>query len=454
MRIFEVAFLLFLFLSFLNGFFLKRKRLMVVLPLAAVILAVVSARIEGYRIQLIPSYVITCIVLGTDMRKRLWPDLQIHKALRNLSMCLLIPAVLIAVGLPFCLGVEELPTPTGSYAVGTQYMSFQDPDRIEELSESKENRNIPIQIWYPASDTSGRQRAPWIQSAKAMGYFAKLVKVPNLLFEHLSLVETNSYLDAGISEKEERYPVILFSTGNGEFYGSNVVQMEELASQGYIVVAVGHPYEEFASVYPDGTFVSYNEEEMNQSTESYIPRAKRWSDDMLFILDQLEILEQGKENSIFEGKLDLTSVGAFGHSLGGAASGIACLNDSRIKAFINMDGKACLEAEDQPIDQPFLLLLSDAGKNIIPDSYSDEETNYTVVHVKGAQHSNYTDFNSLTPSLNNSSFLGSISEESMNKITNSYILEFFNRELKGEEEGALLKEGASETYEEVTVERF
>jgi predicted dienelactone hydrolase len=34
--------------------------------------------------------------------------------------------------------------------------------------------------------------------------------------------------------------------------------MEKLASHGYIVFAVGHPYDDFAYIYPDGKITPYS----------------------------------------------------------------------------------------------------------------------------------------------------------------------------------------------------
>ena len=79
---------------------------------------------------------------------------------------------------------------------------------------------------------------------------------------------------------------------------------------------------------------------------------KVWADDMSFAVDQIVQLNEGCISSIFEGKLDTSQFGIFGHSFGGAASGQACLNDSRFTAFINMDGTPFGDTVDNVVQQP------------------------------------------------------------------------------------------------------
>lgn len=483
MRFFETMFLVLVIMSFLNSFFLKKKGIMFILPVLALIFAATSALIEGYRIHVIPAYIIVFIILLTDVYKILLPEFKIHKAIRVILLLILIPVAIIAVTAPFLFPVVNLPKPTGSYAVGTQYMSFEDFKRKECFSITEEYRNVPVQVWYPASDVSGKKCVTWINSSKAMEYFTEYRKLPNLL-GHLSLVKTNSHLNASISAKEEKYPVIVFSGGSAMFYGQNVIQMEELASYGYIVFAVGHPYEDFADIYPDGKLVPYSQKQqikLSMDIKQAVEAAKQskinenspeftklilrnakvnnesvkiWAEDITFVIDKIEELDKGKENRFFKGKLDIASIGVFGHSFGGAASGQACLRDRRISAFVNMDGGVFGDATVECIRQPFMILTTGGKeKSRIKDGYSNQQNNYILVAVTGAKHMNFSDLNSLIPVLGKlTGFLGNISEKRQNEITNAYLLAFFNREIKGKDNLSLLKQGASKRYYEVTVE--
>ncbi|OYP22035.1 isoform II, partial [Lachnotalea glycerini] len=211
---------------------------------------------------------------------------------------------------------------------------------------------------------------------------AKRLGLPNL-FNYFTMIKTHSYLNANLSDEEKTYPVVLFSSGYGSFVGQNTLQMEELASNGYIVFSISHPYEDFASIYPDGKILSFNTDQLNRfqneltivskgysgdKTSSDFERyaiancsiayesVQIWSDDTIFVADQIEKLNNGEIKSIFENKIDVTNMGVFGHSFGGATAGQTCLKDSRFKAFINMDGTAFGDSMNQIIEQPFMVM--------------------------------------------------------------------------------------------------
>ncbi|NLN65073.1 MAG: hypothetical protein GX144_06650 [Clostridiaceae bacterium] len=170
--------------------------------------------------------------------------------IKGIGLIFLIPLAVLSIALPLLFPVVQLPAPIGSYSVGSTHMSFMDLSREEIFTQTSDNRNVTVQIWYPASNTEGKQVARWISSREAIGLFSKYRNLPDL-FGHFTLVKTHSTLNVDVCEAEEQYPVILFSGGGAMFNGQNVIQMEELASRGYIVFAVGHPYEDFACIYPD-----------------------------------------------------------------------------------------------------------------------------------------------------------------------------------------------------------
>ena len=60
--------------------------------------------------------------------------------------------------------------------------------------------------------------------------------------------------------------------------------------------------------------------------------------DIQFAVDGMERMNSGERESIFAGRLDLSRLGIFGHSMVGAVAGQTCLVDSRFKAGINLDG--------------------------------------------------------------------------------------------------------------------
>ena len=58
--------------------------------------------------------------------------------------------------------------------------------------------------------------------------------------------------------------------------------------------------------------------------------------DIKFVVDQLEKINKG--SSVLAGRLELTGLGVFGHSLGGNAALEFCRKDDRCKVAVNLDG--------------------------------------------------------------------------------------------------------------------
>lgn len=78
--------------------------------------------------------------------------------------------------------------------------------------------------------------------------------------------------------------------------------------------------------------------------------------DISFLIDQL-----GRRTLLRPKPMNVTSVVAFGHSLGGASVAEAMLNDSRIKGGINWDGRlfGSMEKANTILSKPFLQFASE-----------------------------------------------------------------------------------------------
>jgi dienelactone hydrolase len=184
--------------------------------------------------------------------------------------------------------------------------------------------------------------------------------MPDFAFDHLHLVKTHSKENLGLSVQQPSYPVVLFSHGAGTTMEVQTSQSEDLASHGYIVVAIDHTYVSAATVFPD-RIVSQKE----ATTNFNIPEPAEiitqiMADDSKFVMEQLGEMNEGKINSIFKGKLDLDSIGALGHSVGGAVAYNLAINDNRVKAAIDLDGTVFITPNRNVKDvAPFLMLAND-----------------------------------------------------------------------------------------------
>lgn len=246
-----------------------------------------------------------------------------------------------AVALPLLLPVFAFEEPSGPYAVGTVTYHWTDERREETATpEAGDKRELMVQIWYPADmkTARGAKPAPYIEHVPqvAQGLKAAL-SLPPALFSQLRWVEAHAYSGLPLAEGERTYPVLLFSHGMTGFRNQNTFQTEELASRGYIVVGIDHAYGAAAVVYPDGRVAKMQSN--NQSGfKAYEESSRIWVDDVSFVLDQLEKANRSGGSGLLTGRLDLSRVGMFGHSFGGATAAQTLMKEERIRAAVNMDG--------------------------------------------------------------------------------------------------------------------
>lgn len=477
MRIFEILIIITAIASMINLFILKREKLNLVLSGISVLFIVLSVIFEGYRIHMVPAYLIVLILLIISVIKNFNETAKPKKLIRIPGIVLLILLLLISIAFPLIFPIVKLPAPEGKYSVGTTFMSFIDKSRKDMFSDKNAYRDIAVQIWYPADNTTGKETLNFFPEGKMSDYLAQSMSMPNI-FNQVSLVKTHSYLNADLSDKVSKYPIILFSGGYLSFPGQNTVLMENLASQGYIVFSISHPYEYFATEYPNGKIVKFNSKQVNDLQNELVKLSKAysgdtsgadferyqatnagisnqsihiWSDDTKFVADEIERLDRGDIKSIFKNKLDTSEMGVFGHSFGGATAGQVCLGDSRFKAFVNLDGAPFGDSIKRTIKQPFMIINGDTHKELIEGGYSPEQKNYIDVTIKGAKHLDFTDFTLLLPAFKHLGILGNIDGNRQEKIIDDYVTSFFNVNLKGLNE-PLINDGLNR-YSGVTVEK-
>lgn len=492
MRTFELIFttvlLLAIMLELISG---KRRGYSSLIYGIAVLTAIAAVISKGFRFAMAPLYLLSLALFLASIIKNLFrkeSELKAKKSQRILhaagSIMFCFVFILSAVFAWF-LPINNLPEPSGKSKVGTVFMDFNNPYRTNLLTGRKELQRIGVQIWYPADDIHDKKRINWLLSRNSASLFAKSVGLPDV-FGQLTMVKTNSYLNAPLSAASRKYPVILFSGGSGMFNGQNTIQMEELASNGYIVIAVSHPKDDFVTRFADGTELSLDMkmgDVLNDDMSSAIkymkskyksdhgtPEMQRtviqiakvsnadvkiWAEDMIFAADQIDRMNDGSIKSMFKGKIDTRGYGIFGHSFGGAAAGQACLDDSRFKAFINIDGTPFGDSVKRSIKQPFMVLsagLDSSAKFRAGDGYSSDQKNYTIVSVRGAEHMNFTDLNRIMSRIGKLfGILGRINSDRAAKITNTYVLAFFNHYLKGSTESVLNEKNSY--FSEVGIEQ-
>lgn len=301
----------------------------------------------------------------------------------------------------------ELPRPTGPYHVGRTTRHWVDISRPEALTESPDDfREVPVEIWYPAEAGTGTS-APyfpnWAQVASALSASGEVAPLEVL---GLPFIRSQERLEATLARQTSIYPIVLFSPGNGtnvEFYAAIA---DELASDGYIVVGLNHPYDVAAVALNDNRVAQFMEGPFEfQAHQSWVKgRIAVRTDDVIFVLEQLQRSNLAGDR-LLSGHLDLARVGVIGHSLGGITAAEACRATSQLKSCINLDGLQqggpfSARADPLPPRQPFMMITKE--KRLAPAIITLFATaklgSYRVV-LPEAQHDNFTDGPLLLPSL-------------------------------------------------------
>lgn len=267
---------------------------------------------------------------------------------------------------------------------------------------------------------------------------------------------TNAYLHTNSTSQPR---ILLFSPGYGGSYQEYTATLTNLASQGYIVVGLDHPFDTSFIIYPDNrTAISTN------ITTSTPAGAARTID--IRVADLRSVLDFLATNATFatqipgvHGPLDVSAVGVFGHSLGGAASASAMAADKRFACGSNMDGTFWGDVVGTGVARPFFIMSSAVHNQSNDDSWVWFVGNSTgaklEVGVKGSLHATYTDFPFLYDEIvaaggvvpGAAETLGTIAGKRMLEVVGEFEGAWFDRCLVGEREVVL--DGPSEGWPEV-----
>ncbi len=270
-----------------------------------------------------------------------------------------------------------LPTPTGPFAVGRAIYDWTDDTKLDTLAPVPgTKRELRIWMWYPSAavrSVAVDEYLPASMRAAAGPAGGPL----RLLTRDLSKVHGHSTRESDLSPEQRSYPVVIMRGGASAAAWSYSTLAEDLSSHGYVVVGFDAPYRTSSVVFPDGRVMrripENNPELCLEKTGQERDRCANrlltaWTADIAFVLDRLEQLNASDASGKFTGRLDMTRVGVFGHSFGGATAALFCHEDSRCKAGIDVDGAPPGSVIQAGIDRPFLFLLSDHGHESDPES--------------------------------------------------------------------------------------
>jgi len=472
MRSLEITILLLNLLALLLMYLALQPRLRWVrfLSAGAVVITLGHLILEHYRWQMVPSYALTAALFVLSLPSLLQKTNQApaHGTLAYVAGVFGFLLWAVSAALPIVLPVPRLPVPPGPYAVGSVVYDWTDTTRAEAYSsDPNAKRELMVQIWYPAEPLADAKLVPFLDNFDvALPAFADFLKLPAFALDHLRLVRTHTYGAAPIRSDGAPYPVVIYSHGYTGYRTASFNQMEALASSGYVVIAIDHPYAAAFTVFSNGRVV-LNDPAMLPPAGRDLPGDQQAREklqetvvaDERFVMDQLQLLSAGKLDSRFAGKLDLQRIGLTGVSLGGGAIVWACHLDVRCKAGLAQDGwyePLPATVVSEPLRQPFMFMQSDT-KMWKMDNLARLDTLYQGVgapafHLKlaGVLHDDFGDYPLLTPLGWLLPERGTLNGEATVHVVDAYLLAFFDKYLKNQPSPLL--NGPSLDYPEVQFE--
>jgi len=427
-------------------------------------------RFEGAHWQMLPAY-LAFVPSGILT----W---HVYRASGPLLLSCVACALLLALCcvLSWALPMFKLPAPTGRYAVGTTIVYLVDNSRIEDAAPaSGRKRELMVQLWYPAQPGHG-----------SVARYRRRLET-TLLSSYQAVLPTNSWLDAPIDRAGAPYPVLIYNHSWDGRRTQSTYLTEELASHGYVVASIDHPYNAASVAFPDGRVIrSIAQPAIGQlidTTPQEVEQignaeADKQALDVRFVLDQLTRMNN-QQGSPWCQTMDPAHTGVLGHSIGGAVAVQAWATDARIHAALNIDGwtfgtqaaKAARAVNEKSVSSPLLFLYEegydatrtpeqprpaiwtrDAIESAVDDW--DHEHVLLLLHryggfwlvLKGAIHPTFTD-QPLSSPIARWSGRGRIAPGRAQFIVRACAVQFFDQALKGQP-SALLN-AASSQYPEL-----
>jgi pimeloyl-ACP methyl ester carboxylesterase len=184
-----------------------------------------------------------------------------------------------------------------------------------------------------------------------------------------------------------------------------------------------------------------------QPNDLSVPVVIAWAADNRFVLDRLAALDRDSGSRFFR-RLDLGTVGAFGHSMGGAAAMQFCKHDTRCRASVNIDGALWGDVATTGLRTPALFIFSDRP---VLDRGNPANTGHPLIAaidrvraglpnkpnlivIRDSRHYNFAD----AALLNDPAFargmdmIGPIDPGRGIDLTRALLHGFFNRHLRGQ----------------------
>lgn len=251
--------------------------------------------------------------------------------------------------------------------------------------------------------------------------------------------------------------VIIFSPGLGASRRVYTALVEDLASHGFIVINIDHPYDADIVEFPDGSVVLSAVPE--NTTDAVIAQfTDLRMKDTFITLSALRTIVYSTLG--MEREAPLGGIGIFGHSFGGDIAANVMLAKKCIVAGLNMDGMLRGPVVKAGLDRPFLLIGSGGHYRSVYETWQafwDNQRGWKKeLHLAKAEHQVFSDLAVIAELLGLrdsplgealQGLVGAINGIRANGVLRAYITAFFKFGLRGKQ--VALLDGPDPEYEEM-----
>ncbi|WP_062429774.1 alpha/beta hydrolase family protein [Herbidospora daliensis] len=314
-----------------------------------------------------------------------------------------------------------LAAPTGDRPVGTAVLHLTDGSRPDPWNLDAEARELRVTLWYPSGEGEGERAAymsPRESELTLAGTGAAAVP-PDILSRTVVHATTNAPATG-------RFPLVVLSPGFTKPVSSLTSLAEDLASRGYVVAGVDHPYENHATTLADGTVAECLACDSDTDPGFGAGVVGIRAADVSFVLDELLKRKPAL--------IDRTRIAMAGQSIGGASALAAMAADPRIDAGINLDGTTYARLPGG-LDRPFLFMGTPEHAPGGRDGSWDRDWKLLTgwrhwITVTGADHQSFTDLPQLQGALGLKPLAGAPTAARLAEITRTYVAAFLDEHLR------------------------
>jgi Platelet-activating factor acetylhydrolase, isoform II len=358
----------------------------------------------------------------------------------------------------------NLPSLDGPYKVGTSRVQVTDLSRLDPYAPSPEPRSLMLQIWYPIWTHIGLKRAPYIPGS-GLEFLEERWLLPQSA--NYTII-TDTWLEGkpirAFLAPNSTLPVAVFDPGLGAVSAFYTTYCSSLASQGYIVVGVDHPYDSSPILLANGTMIGTNIDTSSLPVALKAVEVRR--DDLLFLSKQITV------PALYDWIPGLNKTGwkrptgvrvsLFGQSLGGQAAAATMENQpSPYLGVMSLDSPFSNASIAAGFYGPFYYLSSQNSvfADLLAKQWETVKGWKVASILNGTTHYSFTDLEFIVPHANGTilnavyaPIMGGITPARNLKVVNHYIKSFFDWTIMGKSEAKHFLEEQSLFYPDVRLD--